>query len=579
LGVEEIMCGIFGSTKLEVNVLKTMSKNLKHRGPEKTYYWGDKAFYIGINRLATIGKQVEYPLNCNMYHLVFNGDVYNYKEIHKDLTDRGYKQKTDTDGEVIVAGYYHFGEAIFEKIIGQFAVIIYDESRKQLILARDAFGICPLYYTIYDNNIYVGSELKTFKGIIPFNLDRSMLQLYYNFDCVPAPYTLIKGIYKLEPGTILVFQLPGEDNRKAELIKKHTFWQLEFNKTHYDYSPLVVSQQIEKAITYGTIADYPVAAYLSGGMDSSTIVSVMSKLNKKLHTFSVHFSDSNVKDESEDAKRVADYFKTIHHSVIVGPDVIKQLPEIVYAMDEPTPNITALAQYKLSELVNQTNIKIVVDGSGGDELFGGYTFQNRIIPIGTKLSALSKTKPIMAKLQSLVENRKIKKGLNIIPNFGNTKMLYNSLVHSGMELSEDRDIYSDYDLFNDAEVDDIVNQVIEADIKITLSNQYLHLSDRMAMAHSVVSRCPYLTKELAKYALSIPVIQKDDKSLMRKSMQGKLPPKTIAKGKAGFVAPLTDWWPEISKQYLQRYTHTTDIKKEWQMLILEIWAKQMVVYG
>jgi len=564
--------------RVDMTLLKKMSRSLIHRGPEKTYYFGDNTFCMGINRLATIGKNVEYPLEYNGLYLVFNGDIFNYKELRKDLINKGHKFKTDCDGEVIVIGYKEWGVDVVKKLRGQFAILLYDSIKKEIFLVRDRFGICPLYYINYNNIFYVSSEIKAFKGIIPFKIKKSMLPVYYTFDCVPAPYTLLKGIYKLEPGHYLIYNL------EINISYKIKYWEPSFTGFNNSNIPGNTYVKLKKAVELSSIADYPVGVYLSGGMDSSTITSFMSKINPNLHTFSVHFKSDTVKNETTDAIIVSKYFKTKHHEVHIGKEVLKDLPKIIYYMDEPIPNFTAIALFNLSKLVRKTGIKIVLDGSGGDELFGGYTMQNTLIPLAYKYKMFSVFSPIIKLVNIFTKNKYINKAAMLSLLMSKPNKFYNSLVHGGKHTN----IYQLYNLFNKSKNPNLINQIIEADIKITLSNQYLHMSDRMAMSNSVVLRCPLLNKELVEYAFKLPIKEKMlngvGKISMRNAMKADLPKHTLNKTKAGFVAPLRDWWPRLRELYSQYLPSdpgenvlNSDIKIAFQDIVLNIWKKQMGV--
>lgn len=571
------MCGIYGTTMIKDGILKSMSGHLKHRGPESTYSYEGEKFKFGINRLATIGKDVVYPLTYNNRRLMFNGDIYNYKELRKQLIKKGHKFRTDCDGEVIIIGYDEWGTRVLDKLEGQFAIIIYDENDETVFLARDRFGICPLYFSFNGDYFHVSSEIKGFKGLFEFNLFTPAEELYYAYDCVPAPWTLIDTVFKLEPGFWLRYNL------KTDNVREKRYWTPIFNPTE-KYSNEITYKKIKKAVELSSIADYPVATYLSGGVDSSTVTAFMSKINPNLHTFSVHFDYESVTNELHDAEIVAKEFNTKHHTVLVSKDDVKELGNIIYYLDEPIPNITVIAQYKLSQRVREEGIKIVLDGSGGDELFGGYTFQNRLVPKLYKFRMLKPFSFVLEALNEIYPNKYLRKAAKIFPVIDSKQGIYHNLIHKENKGDYSHQPYVWYDLFNDEKNPELINQIIEADIRITLSNQYLHNTDRMGMANGVVTRVPLLNTDLAEYAFSLPTFQKNNKIHLKDSMTGVLPKHTRLKKKSGFVAPLKEWWPEIIEVAKAHGIYDIElsqdnyyINKTFQKVVLQIWKKRMGV--
>lgn len=625
------MCGICGSYGLvDKDLLKRMCRAIAHRGPDdEGHYYGTEVM-LGMRRLKVIdldtGNQPIFNEDRSVV-VVFNGEIYNYEEIRKSLENKGHKFYTRSDTETIVHLYEEFGIDCAENLRGMFAFALWDSTRKRLILARDRIGIKPLYYYIKEGVLLFASELKALLECpgIKREINFKALHDYLTYMCVPAPDTIFQDVYKLEPGHMIIYE-----NGKIEIKK---YWDIHSHRKKstglLDDEKAIAEKMYElirESVDLHLISDVPIGVFLSGGLDSSTIVAVASELsNKPVKTFSIGFPDDYY-NELDNARLVAQRFHTEHHEYTVNPTSIQDIEEILYFYDEPFADSSAIPTYYVSKYARQ-KVTVALSGDGGDEAFGGYGNYK-----ADKIGLLYK------KIPAFIRNSVIPFILESIPdaadNLSSKAKIKKILRLSRMSseqchvfwlscFSEDakRELYSDsrltelldYDswdkyirFFQDCDSPDFINSCISVDIQTVLPNDYLTKVDRMSMANSLEVRVPFLDHKLLEFTVRMSSKYKlrglTTKYLLRKIMKDKLPKEIITGRKKGFTLPLASWFREdfsalvnefLSKDIIQKrgYFNFTFIKNLadvhlagkgdnskllWALICFEIWHRKFI---
>ena len=367
------MCGIAGIVGIESKeVIKSMCDVIRHRGPDDCGYYIDKNISLGHRRLSIIdlktGKQPIHNEDETIW-IVYNGEVYNFQELRKDLKEKGHKFYTETDTETLVHAYEEYGDSFVRHLRGMFSFALWDSKKRRLILASDRIRIKPLYYSFQDDVLILASEIKCLlrSGYLKPEMNRKALFRFMMLRYIPGDMTIIKGVNKLPPGHMLVYE-------KGK-ISTRGYWDLniiEDNKEPITFHLDGLRDQLSDSIRLRLISDVPLGAFLSGGIDSSIIVGIMSQfMEEPVRTFSVGF-DIEEYSELKYARIVAEHFDTDHNEIIITPEkFIKKLPEIVWYMDEPIGDPTIIPTYFVSELARK-KVKVVLSGEGGDEMFAGY---------------------------------------------------------------------------------------------------------------------------------------------------------------------------------------------------------------
>ena len=381
------MCGICGiyntnSSKVDINALKKMNSYMVNRGPDDEGYYSEDQFGFAMRRLSIIelktGKQPIFS-NDKRYVVTFNGEIYNYLELRKDLIKRGYIFYTNSDTEVIANMFQYNGVRSFRELNGMFAIAIWDREKRRLFLVRDRIGIKPLFYYYNDRSIAYSSHLLSLarhSNSTKLISQESLLE-YLAFSYVPIPRTIFKNIWKIEPGTYI------QVNRKG-IISKEVYWDPKDIYQRDEQPEKILAEEldhlIENSISIQKRSDVPIGTFLSGGFDSSTVVAKLSnQLDHKLKTFTITFEHGI--NEAEQAKKIARLYDTNHTHVLSGrEDIITALPRIIEHMDEPLSDNSIFPTYILSEIAVQNGVKVIFNGTGGDELFYGYPrYNNRYI--------------------------------------------------------------------------------------------------------------------------------------------------------------------------------------------------------
>ena len=547
------MCGFCGfSDKRSVNdkkkIIKDMSDRIIHRGPDSDGYYVDKNIAMGFRRLSIIdlkgGNQPLYNEDKSVV-VMFNGEIYNFMELRSDLEKLNHKFKTNSDTEVIVHGYEEYGTNIFNKLRGMFGIIIYDKNKNILVGARDYFGIKPFYYYNNDSLFMVGSEIKSFLSHPDFKkeLNNKVLGMYLSYGTNHLEETFFKYTKKLKPGHYLIY--------KDGKVSTHAYHKLEYNKVNnsYEYYEKLVEETLESSIKYHQISDVEVGSYLSGGVDSSYVVS-MAKPNK---TFTVGFLGKGF-SEIDYAKSLSDHFKVKHYSkVISGDEFFDILPTVQYHCDEPSANVSTVPLYFLSKLA-RSQVKVVLSGEGADEMFGGYNEYND--SLGEKLY-LSLPLFIRSGISHIIKPLPYFKGKHTLEKYGKdiSKRYYNK---TEMFLNDEiKDILNEdyipditpYDLckpyHDETKGENDVLRKMYIDLNFWLPNDILLKADKMSMANSVELRVPFLDKEVWNISKKLPtkymVHDNQTKYIFRQVANKVIPTEWAKRKKLGFPVPFGNW--------------------------------------
>ena len=549
------MCGIFGFNFSDKKLAKSIVKILNHRGPDDNSIYEDELFTIGYTRLSIIdldkGNQPIY--NAKKTKLVFfNGEIYNYKELRTRLEKKGYKFKTNSDTEIVIHSYEEYGKKCLNYFNGMFALIIYDLEKKEIFIARDRLGIKPLYYSFDDNRFLFSSEMKAsflFEDLKK-ELNHNSINNYFTFRYCPGESTFIKGIKKLLPAHYLVFK----DNK----LVTRKYWNLEFSEQSKSlaYFTNKFQKLFEDSVKKRMIADVPIGALLSGGIDSSSIVAMMSKnSDSNIKTFTMGF-DEGFNNEFKAAKLVSDKFGTEHEEYIIDSSYIKYLPKLVWHLDEPVADPTAIPNYVLAKNASK-KVKVLLNGDGADEVFAGYEQyklykilrQYNKLPlilrktVNGAITPLTK-EPFFIKLKSFLTTRKDylpKSFLELTSVFGEEekqKLFSNNFKKS---LTRQENPLKQYLSIKN----NFVNKLLYSDINTYLPNNMLLKYDKITMAKSVEGRVPFCDHRLVEFSATIPVNYKlkgfNEKYIIRKAMVGTLPRSIIKKKKQRFLVPTDNW--------------------------------------
>jgi asparagine synthase (glutamine-hydrolysing) len=563
------MCGICGFVGnktgfLNKKNLDIMLEEINHRGPdEKGIYFKNGAAF-GSQRLAILdllkGVQPIHNENKEIW-TVFNGEIYNFEELREELLKKGHNFYTTSDTEIIVHLYEEYGENFASYLAGMFGIAIWDEKTRKLILARDHLGIKPLYYTLKDNTIIFASEIKALlkNSIVETDLNDKKLYDFFSFRYIPGQQTIFNNIYKLLPGHILIFS----DYK----IRIKQFWEIPWNENYTrqteDFYGENIYSIISNSIKDMLKSDVPLGIFLSGGLDSSIILSESSKLYGKIKTFSVAFEKpiKPVKkteyDELQNAQKVAKYYGSEHYEYIIKPqEIIQDINKIIWHLEEPLADPTAIPLYYLSNLTKQQGIKSILSGEGADEIFAGYTIyeEPKIIDRYKKIPEFIRKKILNPFILSLpvsygkdfIRRTNIPlseryKGVGMTFRKNEIFALLNKDLIKQIEPREiDPYIYYVLKMIKDK---DNITQMLYFDQKIWLPEDVLTKADKISMAHSIEMRVPFITKQLVEFTSGVPSDLKYkgncEKYILRKAFSKVLPKFIYKRKKNQFPIPIS----------------------------------------
>ena len=569
------MCGIAGIFGLEDRKLaRRMINRMKHRGPDDEGYYFDTNISLGMCRLSIIdvegGQQPIYNEEGSIC-VVSNGEIYNFRELSEELENKGHKFHTRSDTEVLVHLYEEYGHNLIKKLNGMFAFAIWDSTKKELFLARDRLGIKPLYYTITNNGFIFASEIKAILECETVNreVDKTALANYFSLRYVPAPRTMFEDIMKLKPAHYLVVNKEG--------IQERCYWDLNcapMNESQ-DYFEEKIIGGLQESVRERLIADVPLGAFLSGGMDSSIIVALMSQLtDEPIKTFSVGFVGEEF-DERTHASYVADYFGTDHHEIEVKIDRLDLLPRIVAHFDEPIADPAAIPTYLISEFARKS-VKVVLTGEGGDELFGGYQSElkfNRYLSLvpNPLRKSLKLVDVIPSKYTAFLSSR-----VNEVESYSLRSEGYDNPYVLNIKTDNNEDVKNMVEKsFQDKP--DYLCKMVYFDTKYWLPDELLMKVDKMSMANSLEARVPFLDHRFVEFAFNLPSDYKIrngvEKFILRKAAKKILPDNVLKRKKHGFNVPIQIWFREsrdIIDQYLDcgvlnqvKYLNAEKVTRVW----------------
>jgi asparagine synthase (glutamine-hydrolysing) len=561
------MCGICGVIEKRENtrLVKEMCRLLAHRGPDNTAVYQSGDACLGHRRLSIIdldtGDQPIFNADKNVA-IVFNGEIYNYRELRDELIARGVAFQTKSDTEVILKLYEIDGPSSFARLNGIFAFAILDEcdGRSQIVLARDHFGVKPLHYYAQNDLFLFASEYKAIMlhPDVSRRLNPQALHHQVNLRYNQTDETLIKNIFRLPAAHYMIVE-------SGQIQKIESYFQLmpeiDYKKTEADWLE-EIPQVLRQAVKRQLVADVPIGVYLSGGMDSGSIVAMMRDVGvEKVNTFTLGFNEPT--DEIDDAQITADFYGTNHHVLKMDPNPMRRMPEVIWHAEEPKINL--LQGFAMSDFVSQ-HLKVALGGLGGDELFSGYDIHkfvqpfnrlHRAIPGWWESSVGVAMSSLLYRAQALLSPKKFdeyRRGLQMALAAGNIKKFYLILRNVwDFDRAHSSKIYAPEflqhelipveqafePLFERYAGQTPLDQVFYAEFGSKMLNDYLLVEDRMSMSHSLEERVPFLDLDMAQLGFSIPAKMKmvggQTKGLLRKAMTPFLPPRILKKKKWGFT--------------------------------------------
>jgi asparagine synthase (glutamine-hydrolysing) len=531
---------------------------ISHRGPDDDGFYFGSEVALGMRRLAIIdlaaGMQPVHNEDATVW-AVFNGEIYNYRSLRNDLVARGHRFYTESDTEVIVHLYEERGALCVEAMRGMFAFAVWDERRQSLLLARDRLGVKPLYYAEVAGRLVFASEIKSMLQLpdVQAELNWESVSHLFTFLATPPRESILKGIHKLEPGHIL---MASPHNG----LRTQRYWGIAFEPEHgrsEDEYVEALREKLTESVALRMVSDVPVGAFLSGGIDSSTVVATMSRLSSEpVRTFSIGFNDEAY-DERPFARLVADHFGTRHYERVLDPDALGVLEDLTWYLDEPFGDPSAIPTYFVSKLAAE-HVKVVLSGDGGDELFAGYD-RYRVAAHERVLDRLpSPARKVIGSIGALLpEGMRGRNWLNHVALSGlarylDTVTLFRHEQRRRLfrpEIYKQMAHYDPWQALADrlpARQSDWLATFQYIDLTSYLPLDILTKVDRMSMAHSIEAREPLLDHTLVELAARLPLGLRFDgqttKYLLKKALRGLLPDAIIDRPKRGFAVPLGRWF-------------------------------------
>ncbi|MEO8459660.1 MAG: asparagine synthase (glutamine-hydrolyzing) [Dokdonella sp.] len=555
------MCGIVGlavapgQAPPDASIVHAMNNAILHRGPDDEGIFHDANAALGMRRLAIIdlatGHQPVHNADGSI-QVVFNGEIYNYRELRAELEARGCRFYTQSDSEVIVQAYAEFGDGCFARLHGMFGIAIWDAHKRTLLLARDRFGEKPLFYADDGRRLIFASELKSLLKVPGFrrDIDADAVQGFVCFGYVPSPASIFSGVRKLPPAHFLRYV----DGR----VELQRYWSLAFappialdeNEAEEELAGL-----LDQAVSSRLVADVPFGAFLSGGLDSSVVVALMARhMRQPVRTFSIGFRE-DAYNELSDARRVASHLGTDHCELVVDPDAVDLLQQLVWYLDEPFADSSAVPTFLVSQLARR-EVKMVLTGDGGDEAFAGYDRYLRFL----KLQSLGALKPAAAMAARVAGHllpgtrgyrwRRI--GERLRQNFPASYLSGVALTRPDLAArllghAIDEGHYRSLDAATrDLPASGLLDRIVAIDFASYLPDDILVKLDRMGMANSLEGRAPLLDHRLVEFAVRLPEAMRIQggrgKHLLRRVAARWLPPEILNKPKQGFAIPLGTWF-------------------------------------
>lgn len=573
------MCGIAGmfehtetmSRAERREVIERMCDRIEHRGPDDEGFHIEGGVALGMRRLSIIDLVAGHQPISNedgSIWIVFNGEIYNYREIRDDLIARGHRFQTKSDTETIVHLYEEEGEACVERLRGMFAFAIWDRRERKLFIARDRVGVKPLHYAVTSNGIIFGSEIKSLLQHPAINREVNLEAIsdFLSFGYLPDPQSAFRGINKLPAGHTLTFK----DSR----LSLRQYWDFQYQETSEkearDESYYIerLRELLAESVRLRLVSDVPLGAFLSGGIDSSTVVAMMAReMGQPVKTFSIGFAESDF-DELKYARIAARHFNTDHHEFVVTPDVCGIVEEVVWHHDEPFADVSSIPTYIVSKMARE-HVTVALSGDGGDELFAGY---ERYLVDGRR-SRFERIPRFIRRNLLLKASRLMPRGAygkNFLRNIAldADERYIDSLSYFNEEKKRDllsteflrgltgRDSSEQFKrIYAAPSSSERVDHLLYLDSKTYLPGDIMTKVDRMSMAHSLEAREPLLDHKLIEFAQSIPARFKlrglETKSILKRAVRGLIPDEIVDRKKQGFDVPLQKWFKEDLREMLQ----------------------------
>ena len=579
------MCGIAGfcdfKKKSNKQTLVTMTDVLNHRGPDDSGYsfYENNYAHVGLGHrrlsildLSTHGHQ---PMAFENLDIIYNGEVYNFKEIRAELEKFNYTFESDSDTEVILKAYHKWGIKAVDKFIGMFAIAIYDKSQQKMIFVRDRAGVKPFYYYNKDGLFMFASELKSFHENSGFekNINKDALALYLKYGYILEPYSIFEHTHKLQAGHYL------ELNIQNSKLSIHKYWDVvdSYNKPKLDISENEAIVETEKllksACEYRMVSDVPVGMFLSGGYDSSVVTALLQHERKeKLKTFTIGFKEKGF-DEAPYAKEIAKHLGTDHTEFYcTAKDALEIIPKLCEIYDEPFGDSSAIPTTLVSQIAKK-QVSVSLSADGGDEIFGGY---GKYTGITKKLDTFAKVpdilKPILAKsLRQNIVHKSAEKFAGMfeaktrcerfadILSHDEKQMLKETGQFTKKQLSEVLN-YKHKELFTNFDTDiqdDRLSNLLAIDYKTYMVDDILHKVDRATMSVSLEGREPLLDHRIIEFVAQLPSDMKikdgDKKWLLKQITHKYLPKQMMDRPKQGFGVPIQEWFKDELKEYFEKY--------------------------
>jgi asparagine synthase (glutamine-hydrolysing) len=564
------MCGIAGiyhfnkESSVDVNELGILAETIKHRGPNNQGLFPFQNVGLAYRRLSIIDTHEQpQPILTNErqnLRIVFNGEIYNFRQLRDELMQKGHRFYTGTDTETILHLYEEEGVGCAARLNGIFAFAILDQNDGSLFIARDQLGVKPLYYLLQDDNLVFASELKAILALpwVKREVNRTAVDLYFKYRFVPDPITMFANIYKLKPGHWMKIDHEG--------INTQQYWSLSDEYRYHDSKTSsfmhnegnvlnLVRSTFEESIKRQLISDVPLGAFLSGGIDSSIVVGTMAgMINSPVKTFSVGFGEQDY-SEVEFARKVSEKFHTDHRELILTPDHVKSLPDIVYHLDEPLADPASVPTYFLSKMAKE-RVTVVLTGEGGDELFAGYK-EDFGYDLGNVLFFLPESvRQILAEVWGGLAFGKGKTRIyrTLLGPKSRAEHVLRDLFrfesppivpYSSEYVDDMNREFSFTHYWRKAAGLNALNKLLYLETKIWLPGDPLMKVDKMSMAHGLEARVPLLDLEMVTLAAHIPAALKNKggmtKYLLRQAFADILPEEITARPKTAFEIPVKEW--------------------------------------
>ncbi|MGZ4034280.1 MAG: asparagine synthase (glutamine-hydrolyzing) [Bacteroidia bacterium] len=628
------MCGITGIIAFSEEGKKHLSKinvatlSLIKRGPdaEGIYKYDNAA--LGHRRLSIIDTSnlaaQPFTDSSGRYTIVFNGEIFNYKELRKKLENKGIQFKSQSDTEVLLYSFINYKEKCLTELDGEFSFTVYDNQTQELFAARDRFGIKPFYYYKDEDKFIFASEMKAIIAFdVPKKIDTASLQMYLHLNYIPAPYSILENVFKLDAGSYLFVNKQGE-------IKKELYYKLPELKeenyfTDYEKAQKELKNLLEQSVQQRMIADVPLGTFLSGGIDSSIITAIAARHSKNLNTFSIGYKDEPLFDETKYAELVAKKYKTNHTAFLLSNrDLYANLHEVLDYIDEPFADSSALAVNILS-MHTKKHVTVSLSGDGADEIFAGYNKHAAELKArkgGIKASLVKASHSLLKQLpksrntstgNKIRQLEKFAEGMKLSPQerywqWAKWSGFKKENIFSEHFLKIKKD-FSEYekrkkDLLKNINAD--YNSVLLTDMQLVLENDMLVKVDRMSMSQSLEVRVPFLDHKIVDFAFSLPASFKIDgmqrKKILKDAFRDLLPKELYDRGKKGFEVPLLKWFKtdlnsminndllddkfiseqgifnpqEIKKLKTQLFSNNPNdaVEKVWAIIVFQYWWKK-----